>query len=99
MLCQVQSLLGRSLKEGTYRLVNREVARRIHHLCTWELGKVLSWMLGDPLANPTAKHHLTPGLGTSSNATRTTLPAKNPLSDNDIGPPFPLALTIIMIFH
>ena len=99
MLCQVQSLLGQSLKEGSYRLVDREVARCVHHLCTWELGKILSWMLGDPLANSAAEHHSAPGLGTSPNATRTTVPVKNPLSDNDIGPPFPLALTIIMIFH
>ena len=55
-------------------------------------------MLGDSLANPTAEHHPFLEVGTSSNTTHTTLPTKHPLSDNSIGPAFPLALRVIMIF-
>ena len=82
-----------------YLLVrSQEVARRVHLLCAWVLGKALSWMLGDSSENPATEHHPFVEVETNSNATHTTLPTKHPLSDNSIGPPFPLALRVIMIF-
>ena len=90
--------IGPVVEICTCQFVAGKLLGASHLLCAWVLGKALSWMLGDSLANSTAEHHPFLEVGTSSNATHTTLPTKHPLSDNNIGPPFPLALRVIMIF-
>jgi len=90
--------VGLVIEICTCQFVVGKLPSTSHLLCAWVLKKALLWMLGDSLANSAAEHHPFLEVGTSSNATHTILPTKHPFSENNIGPPFPLTLRVIMIF-
>ena len=97
VLCQAQSLLGRSLKKVLIASLPWSCPAHPSsmHMSARE-GPILDAQR--LLSKSRCRTSSLLGIGTSSNATHTTLPTKHPLSNNNIRPPFPLALRVIMIF-